>query len=202
LGKYDDAVDPLVSSVRLKSDVAKAYDELGYSYRKLGRNDAAKDAFAQSIRLGPESEVPHFGLADLYFYNLRQYPEAIEEYRSGLRFNAGNSGALRNLGAAYNALTRYAEALEPLAAAIKLRPDDATAYETLGIAYEGMGRANDAIVAYTEATRLNPRSTSVHVNLGRVYAKQGNSAAAQAEYQLLLSLDSESAKRLLELIKP
>ena len=62
--------------------------------------------------MNPDSAVPHFGLADVYFYNLQRYDDAIDQYRAGLRINPKDANALRNLATALNALARSNEAID------------------------------------------------------------------------------------------
>src|SRR5262249_48933303 len=148
LGRFSEAVAPLNTSIQLARGNAEAYNELGFAYRKLGQNDSAIDIFNQSLKLDPDSAVPHFGLADTYFYNLRLYEDAIRHYRTGLSLNSNDGNALRNLGVAFNALARHAEAIDALSHAAVLLPADSKIYFEMGMAYEAVGKSRDAVSAY------------------------------------------------------
>src|SRR5262249_20397052 len=100
--------------IQLAPDEVEAYNELGYAYRRLHQSEAAIEIFTRSLKMKPDSAVPHFGLADVYFYNLQGYNDAIEQYRAGLSFNPKDGDAFRNLGAALNALAKYNEAPGPV----------------------------------------------------------------------------------------
>jgi tetratricopeptide (TPR) repeat protein len=64
------------------------YNELGYANRKFQQNEAAIEAYSRSLELDADSAIPHFGSADVYFYNLQRYDDAAAEYRAGLRLAA------------------------------------------------------------------------------------------------------------------
>jgi len=78
---YSAAVTNLKQALRYKPDYPEAHSELGYSYRKLGRYSEAVEEYKEAIRLKPDFGLAHLGLGDVYFYNTKQYPDAIKAYK-------------------------------------------------------------------------------------------------------------------------
>lgn len=81
-----------------------------------------------------------------------------------------------------------------------LEKAEAKAYYNLGIAYAKKRRYQKAIEAYQKAIELNPGSPEVHANLGNAYLKMGCRDGALEQYNLLETMDSEWADKLLRLI--
>jgi len=170
LGKPDEAIDSLTLVTQVEPRNVDAWNELGFAFRKTKENDSAFYAFSRSLKLAPDSAAGHFGLADLLFFNVKDYKAAIDEYTIGLHLEADGK-AFRNMGAAYNALSHYADAIPPLEKAVKLRPDDSGIYLELGIAYEGLDKTDKAVTAFQNAVRLAPESTEAQSRLNKYSVK-------------------------------
>ena len=111
---YDDAVKSLKLALRYNASYAEAHNELGFALRNLSRNPEAIAEYQEAIRLKPDMGLAHLGLADVYYFNTKQYAEAAKSYKQGLTLRPGNATAQYNLGWCYNDLGRYNEAIEEL----------------------------------------------------------------------------------------
>src|SRR5262249_16040484 len=149
-----------------KSDDADAYNELGYALRYLNRYPEAIEKYQVAIRLNPALGLAHLGLADVYYYNTKQYAEAAQAYKRGLELRPGNATAQYNLGWCYNDLERYSEAAAELTKAVQIRPSYPEAQNELGYALHQLGRYAEAIEAYKLAVSQKTDYASAHYNLG------------------------------------
>jgi tetratricopeptide (TPR) repeat protein len=73
-----------------------AYDFLGDIYARTGRREQSAEAFRQAIALDDFDSRAHFGLAACYAASGRN-PEALREYKAGLRTDPANPEALAAL---------------------------------------------------------------------------------------------------------
>jgi tetratricopeptide (TPR) repeat protein len=146
---------------------------------KLGQNDDAITAYTQSIKLKPDGHTPYFGIADVYFYNLKKYPDAIAQYREGLRYKADHPTALKTSDGPTTKLQKYDEALSPLQEAMRLLPNDALVHTELGVTYAGLGRDKDAAEAYKASNPSRPEERADTLHLGLSYVKLGDRAARE-----------------------
>ncbi len=94
----------------------------------------------------------------------------------------------------------YKEAIESYTQAIRIKPDDAKAHSNLGNAYVSSGMYKEAIEAYKQAIRTKPDDEDAHHNLGLTYAFLNDRDSATAHYKILISLDSERANELYNMI--
>jgi tetratricopeptide (TPR) repeat protein len=200
LGRYTEAIEVYKNAIRIRPDYAEAYFGLGLTYYKLGRGAEAIEAYKQAIRIKPDYADAHNNLGIAYG-NLDRDTEAIEAYKNAIRIRPNYAEAHFALGFAYYKLGRYQESIEACKQAIRIKPDYADAYNNLGVSYGNLGRWPEAIEAYKNVVRIKPDYTDAHVNLANAYLAIGDKNSAMAEYNILRSLNSETANKLLNQIK-
>ena len=120
---YVDALRYLKTALRTDPNYADAHNELGYALRNLGRNTESIEAYQAGIRLNPGMGLAHIGLADVYYYNTKQYREAIRSYTEGIRLRPNSPLAIYNLGISYKAIGNRNGAMEQYRALQKLDED-------------------------------------------------------------------------------
>ena len=64
--------------------------------------------------MDPQAGLAYLGLGDVYYYNTKQYGEAINAYSKGVQLRPKSPGALYNLGWCYNDAERYNDAVQVL----------------------------------------------------------------------------------------
>jgi Flp pilus assembly protein TadD len=136
----------------------------------------------------------------LAYGNLGRVSQAIEDFSQAIKIKPDYSEAHYNLGLAYFSLGRGTEAIEAYKQAIRLKPDYTLAYSNLGVAYSGQGRWPEAIETFKQAINIKPDSAEAHANLGYAYLAISDKNSATAEYNILKSLNSEMANKLLNQI--
>lgn len=94
----------------------------GNNLLKRGDLEKARDIFLGLVSASPYDSVFHVNLAFAY-HQLKQYPEAMEEYTTSLRLNIANVDALVGRSELYLQEGKLEEALKDILAALKLDPD-------------------------------------------------------------------------------
>ncbi|GAX61452.1 hypothetical protein SCALIN_C22_0166 [Candidatus Scalindua japonica] len=125
--------------------------------------------------------------------------ESIEAYRQAAEKNPHDAKSYFNLGIACLKSGMYQESIESLKQAIKIVPDDAEAHKALGYVCLNLYLYEDAIEASKQVLRIKPDATA-HYNLGYIYNASDDKDSALKQYEILKSLDSELANKLLKLI--
>jgi tetratricopeptide (TPR) repeat protein len=195
--QYAQAIEALKRAAALQDDYTDVHEELGYAYYKLKRSQEAIAEYQSAIRINAESGSAYLGMGDVYFYQTKQYPQALEAYRQGVRFKDDNSTAFYNLAWTYNELNRYGEAAGAAKRATALKADYAEAYVELGFANRKLGEAQknssyytEAVSNYRDAIRLKPGYDLAYTGLGDVYftdLKQYQEAAGAYEQSIRIS---------------
>ncbi len=169
--------------------------------RISNENSKSIEALKQAIiRIKPDYALAHYNLGVAYAKS-GKYKEAIEAYKQAIRINPDYAKAHSNLGNAYVCSGMYyKEAIEAYKQAITIKPDYALAHYNLGNAYDSSGMYKEAIEAYKQAIRTKPDDEDAHHNLGLTYAFLNDRDSATAHYKILISLDSERANELYNMI--
>jgi tetratricopeptide (TPR) repeat protein len=169
------------------------------TYRQVSCWQNSITLFSHALEVTQNNYVAYNNIG-LAYSKLVRWPQAMEDYRQAIRINPTYAKAHYNLGFAYFSLGHSIEAIEAYKQAVKLKPDYTLAYNNIGVAYSGLGRYNEAIEAFKQAIKINPDSAELHTNLGSTYMAISDKKSAMAEYNILKSLNSELANKLLEQI--
>ena len=133
-----------------------------------------------AVRLDPDLPEAHLALGHYYYWGLRDYGRALEEFSTALKLQPGSGEALWARAAVLRRQGRFAEAAAHLARAVELDPRSPQLAFSVAGAY-GMARAYPDAVRYVERTlALNPRWAGVYADLA-VYlvSWRGDVAAAR-----------------------
>jgi tetratricopeptide (TPR) repeat protein len=210
LNRYAEAATAAKQALALKADYPEAHVELGYASRKLGEAapetspqaprlfDEAITHYREEIRLKPGYGLAYTGLGDVYFVDLKQYPQAALAYQQSITIAPNNARVRYNLGWTYNDLTRYAEAADQLREAVRLKPEYVEAHSELGFANLKLHRLPMAMDSLRTAIRLKPEYALAHYYLGLVFIEQHNKVGAQEQYKILQRLDPKKAQQLFD----
>ena len=188
-------------AIDIKPEYPDAHSELGYSYRQLNRNQEAIQEYQIALQQKPDHGLAYLGLADVYYYNTKQYKEAADAYRKGLRLRPGSATSNFNLGWCLNDLQQYSEATTVLREAIRIKSEYAEAHNELGYALLQLNRYPEAVQEFSTAISQRKDYGLAHYNLGVTYVAMGNRNGALQEYRILQRIDPPSATKLSSVIK-
>ena len=192
LGDYKGAIADFNSAIRLKPDLANAYNNRGNAKQMLGQHFAAIADYDSAIRLKPDYATAHNnrGIAK---GELGQHFAAIADYDSAIRLNPDDAEAYLNRGNAKSDLGQHFAAIADYDSAIRLKPDDAAAYYNRGVAKSELGQHFAAIADYDSAIRINPDDATAYYNRGNAKYKLGQHSAAIADYDSAIRIKPDDA---------
>jgi hypothetical protein len=152
--------------------------------------------FSHAIEVTQNNWIAYYNLGAAYD-KLGRHTEAIEDFSQAVRSKPDFEEAYNNLGVAFAGLGRWFEAIDAYNQAIKIKPDFEDAYLNLGVAYSALGRWPQAIDDYKQAIIISPNFEDAHYKLGVACLVIGDKNSAQAELNILKSLNSKFANDLL-----
>jgi len=191
-GEDDQALKAYKEAIRLKPDLAGAWNNLGVAYGHLQQYDQALKAYQEATRLKPDFAEAWNNLGNTYLH-LQQYDQALMAHQEAIRLKPDYANAWDNLGVNYRKLRQYDQALKAYQEAIRLKPDDANAWYNLGNTYYDLQQYDQALKTYQEAIRLKPDDAEAWYNLGLTYLRQDNRTKVSEVYQRLKALDPAKA---------
>jgi Flp pilus assembly protein TadD len=126
--------------------------------------------------------------------------EAVRYQFKALELNPKNENYHNNLGVTLARQGKLKEAMVHYSRALKIRPDLLTARLNLAFILLKMGRHPDAIIHFQEALKIKADITEANFYLGMAYYLNGDRVAALKRHEILRSIDSDLADRLLNII--
>jgi len=169
-----------------------AHNNLGLTWQRAGRLDAAEGELREALRLAPDYVDAHFNLGITLAQQGRLDAAAVE-YGEVLRRSPRHAKALANLGDVRRQQGDLDGAIAVLRDALALDADLVEAHVNLGVALRARGDLGDAAAEYAEALRLAPGHAEAHNNLGNVLAQQGRLDEAALHYQAALAAKPDFA---------
>jgi tetratricopeptide (TPR) repeat protein len=169
-----------------------AHNNLGLTWQRAGRLDAAARELTEALRLAPDYVDAHFNLG-ITLAQQGRLAAAAAEYAEVLRRSPRHAKALANLGDVRRQQGDLDGAIAALRDALALDADLVEAHVNLGVALRARGDLDDAAAEYAEALRLAPAHAEAHNNLGNVLAQQGRLDEAAHHYQAALAAKPDFA---------
>ena len=151
--KHEDAIAAYDQAIRLKPDLAEAYNNRGVAKDKLGRHEDAIADHDQAIRLKPDlaKAYNNRGVAK---DELGRHEDAIADHNQAIRLKPDFAEAYYNRGIAKDELSRHEDAITDYDEAIQLKPDYADAYIRRGDTKIRLGRIDEARQDFEKARDL------------------------------------------------
>ncbi len=192
-GRNSEALKANQISVVLSPQDAEAHNNLGNTFRELGRLKKAKATCVQAITLKPDFVEAHRNLGNA-LQELGRLEEAEASYTQSIALKPSFAEAHNNLGVTLKELGRFAEAEASYTQSIALKPEYAEAHNNLGNMLKEQGRLDEAETSYRQAITLKPDLAAGHSNLGNMLKEQGKFEEAEASYRQAIKLNSNLAE--------
>jgi len=201
LDRPDEAIAAYKRPIEQNPDNELAHFILAMYYKTIGRFEQVIPTLLEVIRIDPANLRAQFELGRAYG-ELDRTGEQIETFKEILEHQPDHIPTLLDLGATLGKIGQFEEAMALFTQAGGLEPDNELIHYNIGVTYNRMDRPEEAVRAYTLAIRANPRMAAAHYNLGLTYFNQGRRKLALDQYEILKSLDSDSANELFERVYP
>ncbi len=160
---------------------------LGFVYSAQKKDLDANRAFAEAVRLKPNSAAARANLA-VSFARLGKTSRAEAEFRHAIQAGPGDYDAHHDFGEFYAQQGEIAEAIPYLAKAQSLRPSSYGNGYDLALAYEKTGRFKESRQEILQLLKVR-KSAELYDLLADVDEKLGNYVAAANEYQQAAQMD-------------
>ena len=159
--KWGDAISAFRKSLELNPYYVDVRNDLGMALMLSGDHDGGKKEFLAAFGdpTNPTPEISARNLGQAYLEE-KNYPEAMNWFRTSLNRNKGYSDAYMGLGTALLNLGRLEEAIAQLEAGVKELPEDPSLLLALGQVYFKGGRFTEARARLEEAVRKDPTGAS------------------------------------------
>jgi tetratricopeptide (TPR) repeat protein len=169
-------------------DLDGTYNTLGIAYAKKGWYDSAISIFQESIKVNPNSALPHLHLGHTY-YEKGYWDEAIKEYKEAIDLDSNMAIAYNDLGHVYNLMNKDEEAFQAYKKALEIDSTLTRALVNLAFFFEKKESYEEAVNEYQKALTFEPEVASIHNDLGNAYVKLNLKEKALAEFKKALELN-------------
>ena len=170
----------------------RVYNDLGYFYYHNGLNDAAIQAFKDSIRVRHNQPKAHCNLGAAYALKGLN-DAAIEELKVAINLRNQYPEAHNNLGILYKRKGMLNEAINEYIEALKVNPYYADAHNNLGSALIDMGRLDEALSEIEKAVKIRRNFALAHYNMAVIYFKKAQINEAYNKLLEAYQLDPKNA---------
>jgi Flp pilus assembly protein TadD len=202
-GLHREAETELTRAIALRPERPTAHNSLGALHVDQGRLGEAEAEFREAIRLAPQYAEATANLGALYARQQR-YAEALPVLRRAVALSPqfGNARgnlafALDNAGVDLAQAGKPAEAIGLFREATELVPAEATFWRNLGQALIEDGKIVEAVPPLERAVALRPKGVAERVWLARVYLLTDKPLEAQAQIDVLGTLDPAAVATVL-----
>ena len=154
---YQELLDLKTAIVLNPSDAAACFG-LGKVYGRIGRYEAARQAYLAVLKIDSSHLDAQNNLGNIYLRQQRPH-RAIEVFSALLQADSSYVRAYNNLGYAYLAINQPQRAIQTYKKAIAIDPQYAQAYSSLGALYMQQGKIAEAqqqLAIYEELTPASP----------------------------------------------
>ncbi|HEY9746903.1 MAG TPA: tetratricopeptide repeat protein [Oculatellaceae cyanobacterium] len=182
------SLNELQQAVRLNPKSPEAYNQLGTTYRFMGRYEEAREAFAKALSLDPRYAEAYLnqGIMQLTMGDLAG---AKAQFSSAIRLNSKNYMAHYRLGEAHLMSGDAHAALKSLNTALALDPGNAAIMAKMGDAYQAQGNTAAAIAHYRKAIQASPAYMPAYMAISDIFDKRGDGELAMAELRSAINVN-------------
>lgn len=198
---YNEAVVSLKKCVEIDSKYPDGYAELGYAYYKLKMNYEALGNYRTASSLDKEYSTPIFGIADVYYSNIKDYDSAIIYYERALAMSPEDRTGLYHLGWCYNDKEMYSDAIRVLEKLMTIDNSDYDGKVELGYAYYKKERYDDALAQFRPVMMNKPKNQLSRYYAGLCYYLKDDQSNLKKMRSELEALGSTYAEKLTKYIK-
>jgi tetratricopeptide (TPR) repeat protein len=189
--EYDRAAEQLDAAIRLDPKNERARLALARVLSSAEKNEAAIDAFLETIRAVPTSTRAHWWLAMAY-ERVNRFDAARGEYeKAAAGAVAGQSHLYGAIGRLASGSADVAGAVNAFERAVEARPNDPTWRTLLAGALLHQDRAEDAMAQFAAALRINPKHVDAYRGIGQIHLDAGRAVEAADALRRALELQPD-----------
>lgn len=182
------SVSELQQAISHDSRSPEAHNQLGVTYRFMGRNNEAQAEFQKALDIDP-----HFSEAMLNEGIMRlgagDVNGAKSQFEQAIKQNSKNYMAHYRLGEAYLQGGDPHMALKSLNTALSLDRGNAAVMSKMADAYQAQGNTSAAIANYRKAIQASPSFMPAYVAISDIFDGRGDGELAMAELRSAVNVN-------------
>ena len=187
--KFEEAVVPLKSAVKLQPTYPEAHNNLGNALSGLNRFQEANISYKEALRLKPDYPEAHNNLANSLSKKREDLEEAIFHYKKAIQLKPEFYEAHFNLGVTLNKWNDSDQAIGHLQEAIRLEPNLPESHLALGNILSQKKKFKPAIDHLETIIKMDPNNAIAHNSLGSALGEQGNFKQAIAHFNTAIKIN-------------
>jgi len=129
-----------------------------------------------------------------YYYEIRQYDQAIAHFNKALEIDPLDKLVLNMLAYTYNQAGDFDKSIWAINKYISVAPDEANPYDTRADLYAWNGRIEQAMQSYRKALEKKPDFYASWTKLGHMYLFKREYARAESCYKELTTSDQKNVR--------
>lgn len=182
------SVSELKQAISYDSKSPEAHNQLGVTYRFMGRNTEAMTEFQRALELDPRysEAILNEGIMRL---SSGDSAGAKTQFERAIKMNSKNYMAHYRLGEAYLQAGDSHQALNSLNTALSLNHGNAAIMAKMGDAYQAQGNNAAAIANYRKAIQSNPGFMPAYMSLSDIFDNRGDGEAAMVELRSAVNVN-------------
>ncbi|MEM7281825.1 MAG: tetratricopeptide repeat protein [Pseudomonadota bacterium] len=197
-GQLENAETEFARVTELSPNDPYALSDLGGVQLALGKFNAAKNSYEQSLEIGPTRNA-YSNLATIYFY-MNNYRAAEDYYQRSVDI-APNDPIIRgNLADAQRygesserAFTTYRQAISLAESALEINPNNGPILADLAYYYSAVDDSAKAVEFIARAISLTPQDLYTHYRAALIYAHNGDTDRSLDALESAVSLGYDPA---------
>ena len=163
MGKYQEAVGALETSIRLDSKLFQSYYSLGIVYSDLNENEKAVESYYKALEVNNKSAAAHNNIANL-FSNTNN-PEAEYHYKKLVELEPNEVYPRLNMANYFIKQGQFNEAISSLNELVDMGIATKEVFNSLGVSYKGLDDTKNAISMFEEAIKIDKDFELANENL-------------------------------------
>ena len=182
-------------SDKLWTHVLKYYDKTSLPFRNRanyrrdqGRTEEALADYNSAIKLKPDGAL-YNSRAKLYF-NLKKYPEAMENYNNAIAMDSTEGEFYVNRGAVWALTSQLDKALADFNTGLRIDPKQANGYKNRSLVYQTTGQWNLAIADIDAYLEMHPEDADLWYERGRLKNVIGKPSEGLPDLERAIQLNS------------
>lgn len=188
-GRYEDALQEMVTCIRLNPEFYPAYYKQGEIQLRVDKFDEAFESFKMALKINPDWVYARYGLGTVYLKR-GKLKAARTTLEGAIRRNEKFAPAYFKLGQVLASENRFEEALKTYADAAKYQAHTAEDLYDLGEIFEQKGQLDGAVDLYRRAIEIDPGYVSAHLQLGDIYYDNNQRDLAIEHYKRAFDADA------------
>ncbi|MDA3940406.1 MAG: tetratricopeptide repeat protein [Spirochaetia bacterium] len=168
-------------------------NNLGLSWKALGRVEDAGNIFLQAIEIDPFYYSAHYNLGLLYL-EAEDYNNAEKSFNTVLGINPEFPEAWHNLAFVFSQKGLYRASIDTYEEALRIEPSNIKSRLNLAVQYKKLNELDKALEQYRLVLSLNPSYSNAWYNQALLYKAMDNYKESEKSYRMAIELNPEDVK--------